>query len=189
MGNEQWATSHYRTVSNLQKEEGEGEGTRWHTHEGIPMCAHVGTVQGHTRGRAWAGVNKTASCPHSTQPHLHNYAHSYLEVYIHTHLYTYTFILCTQQCTLTKKVMGRLPLEQCHTLYCMQCTRAYMNSCRAWPIRDPFIARGKRICCQYSWGDWEIKKAYVCSPAAWSYNIRMTNLKNSFQDIFIVFIY
>ena len=111
------------------------------------MCAHAGTVQGHTRGRAWAGVNSTASCPHSTQPDLHNYAHSYLEAYIHTHLYTYTFIfMYTTVCvhTHTKKGMGCLPLEQCHCI-CMQCTRTHMNSCRAWPVRDPFIARGKRV--------------------------------------------
>ena len=112
------------------------------------MRAHVGTVQGHTRGRAWAGVNKTASCPHSTQPHLHNYAHPYLEAYTHTHLYTYTFLLCTLQCVYTliqNKAWGASPLNNATHCICMQSTSTYMNSCMALPTRDPIIARGKCI--------------------------------------------
>ena len=46
MGNEQSGTSHYRTVSNLQKEEGEGEGRirergQGDTHMKEYLCAHM----------------------------------------------------------------------------------------------------------------------------------------------------
>ena len=115
-------------MKETEKGENKEEGTRrrihgrnnyagTHTREGLN--SHM---QGHTRGRGWAGVSQTGSCPQSTQADLQ---------VIHTHiwrLYTYTFtytsILYTLHCIHTRskwwrRIFGASPLSNdphTHTL-------------------------------------------------------------------------